>query len=151
MFSSESRAIENNKSPFTVLKIAMGVRSYDINTVPTDLEFSVFTKDEIKRLSVVKIVSGLSFDAFGHSLPGGLHDAKMGAHGKQMRPCATCRHMQACPGHLGHIELNALVYNPFFSKLVQRMCNIFCMHCYKIQIPGNCFIHQCTTKIQCIF
>uniref|UniRef100_A0A1A9ZZT2 DNA-directed RNA polymerase subunit n=1 Tax=Glossina pallidipes TaxID=7398 RepID=A0A1A9ZZT2_GLOPL len=113
------------------------VRSYDINTVPTELEFSVFTKDEIKRLSVVKIVSGLSFDAFGHSLPGGLHDAKMGAHGKQMRPCATCRHMQACPGHLGHIELNALVYNPFFSKLVQKMCNIFCMHCYKIQISGH--------------
>uniref|UniRef100_A0A1A9URE7 DNA-directed RNA polymerase subunit n=1 Tax=Glossina austeni TaxID=7395 RepID=A0A1A9URE7_GLOAU len=115
----------------------MGVRSYDINTVPTELEFSVFSKDEIKRLSVVKIVSGLSFDVFGHSLPGGLHDAKMGAHGKQMRPCVTCRHMQACPGHLGHIELNALVYNPFFSKLVQRICNIFCMHCYKIQIQGH--------------
>uniref|UniRef100_A0A1A9WHW6 DNA-directed RNA polymerase subunit n=1 Tax=Glossina brevipalpis TaxID=37001 RepID=A0A1A9WHW6_9MUSC len=114
----------------------MGTKS-DINMIPTELEFSVFSRDEIKQLSVVKIITGSTFDVFGHPLVGGLYDSQMGAQSEQVRRCATCFNIQACPGHLGHIELHALVYNPFFTKLVQRICNIFCKHCYKIQIQGS--------------
>ncbi|XP_013113377.2 DNA-directed RNA polymerase I subunit RPA1 [Stomoxys calcitrans] len=112
-------------------------KTFDIDMFPSDLEFSVFTGDEIKRLSVVKIVTGLTFDPLGHPLPGGLYDSQMGTFGKRMEPCATCLNMQACPGHMGHIELNALVYNPFFIKFVQKICNISCIHCSKLQIKQH--------------
>ncbi|KNC24906.1 DNA-directed RNA polymerase I subunit RPA1 [Lucilia cuprina] len=109
------------------------MKTFDVDMFPSDLEFSVFTGEEIKRLSVVKIITGLTFDPLGHPLPGGLYDSQMGTYGKRMEPCATCLNIQACPGHLGHIELNALVYNPFFIKLVQKMCNVFCFTCQKMQ------------------
>ncbi|XP_075169735.1 RNA polymerase I subunit RpI1 [Haematobia irritans] len=113
------------------------MKTFDIDMFPSDLEFSVFTGDEIKRLSVVKVITGLTFDPLGHPLPGGLYDSQMGTFGKRMEPCATCLNIQACPGHMGHIELNALVYNPFFIKFVQKICNVSCMNCFKMQIKQH--------------
>ena len=113
------------------------MKTFDIDLLPSDLEFSVFTSEEIKQLSVVKIITGLTFDPLGHPLPGGLYDSQMGTFGKRMEPCTTCLNIQACPGHLGHIELNALVYNPFFIKLVQKLCNVFCINCQKFQQKGK--------------
>ncbi len=115
-------------------------KKLEIDLIPEDLEFGVFSNDEIKRLSVVKIITGLTFDPLGHPLPGGLYDNLMGTYGRRMEPCGTCYNMQACPGHMGHIELNALVFNPFFIKLVQKMLSIFCLNCFKIQLKGM-YIH----------
>ena len=109
----------------------------DIDLFPSDLEFAVFTGDEIKRLSVVKVITGLTFDPLGHPLPGGLYDSLMGSYGRHVEACTTCLQMQSCPGHLGHIELSALVYNPFFIKLVQRIISVFCLNCFKVQIKGE--------------
>lgn len=114
-------------------------KAIDIDMFPADLEFAIFSGEEIKRLSVVNIITGLTFDPLGHPLPGGLYDSLMGVYGKRMDPCATCMQMQSCTGHLGHIELNALVYNPFFIKLIQRILAIFCLNCCKIQLKGNIF------------
>nr|XP_014089551.1 DNA-directed RNA polymerase I subunit RPA1 [Bactrocera oleae] len=112
-------------------------KKLEIDLIPEDLEFGVFSNDEIKRLSVVKIITGLTFDPLGHPLPGGLYDNLMGTYGRRMEPCGTCYNMQACPGHMGHIELNALVFNPFFIKLVQKMLSIFCLNCFKIQLKAH--------------
>ncbi|XP_053969844.1 DNA-directed RNA polymerase I subunit RPA1 [Anastrepha ludens] len=111
----------------------------EIDMLPADLEFGVFSSEEIKRLSVVKIITGLTFDPLGHPLPGGLYDSLMGTYGRRMEPCATCYNIQECPGHMGHIELNTLVFNPFFIKLVQKILSIFCLNCFKIQLK----VHVC--------
>ncbi|XP_017486749.1 PREDICTED: DNA-directed RNA polymerase I subunit RPA1 [Rhagoletis zephyria] len=112
-------------------------KTLEIDMFPAELEFGVFTSDEIKRLSVVKIITGLTFDPLGHPLPGGLYDNLMGTYGRRMEPCGTCYNIQACPGHMGYIELNALVFNPFFIKLVQKMLGIFCLNCFKIQLKDH--------------
>ncbi|CAD6991779.1 unnamed protein product [Ceratitis capitata] len=113
------------------------VKNLEIDMLPGDLEFGVFSSEEIKRLSVVKIITGLTFDPLGHPLPGGLYDNLMGSYGRRMEPCSTCFNIQACPGHMGHIELNALVFNPFFIKLVQKMLSVFCLNCFKIQLKDH--------------
>ncbi|ALC41779.1 RpI1 [Drosophila busckii] len=116
----------------------MGSRKpLDVHMFPSDLEFAVFTAEEIRKLSVVKIITGLTFDALGHPIPGGLYDIRLGSYGRCMDPCGTCLKMQDCPGHMGHIELGTLVYNPFFIKLVQRLLCIFCLHCFKMQMKDH--------------
>lgn len=116
----------------------MGSRKpMDVHMFPSDLEFAVFTPEEIRKLSVVKIITGYMFDALGHPINGGLYDIRLGSYGRCMNPCGTCLKMQDCPGHMGHIELGSLVYNPFFIKLVQRLLCIFCLHCFKLQMKGK--------------
>jgi len=114
-------------------------RPLDVHMFPSDLEFAVFTEQEIRKLSVVKVITGITFDALGHAMPGGLYDIRMGSYGRCMDPCGTCLKLQDCPGHMGHIELSTPVYNPFFIKLVQRLLCIFCLHCYKLQMKGNLY------------
>ncbi|XP_017039260.1 DNA-directed RNA polymerase I subunit RPA1 [Drosophila ficusphila] len=114
-------------------------RPQDVHMFPSDLEFAVFTDQEIRKLSVVKVITGITFDALGHAMPGGLYDVRMGSYGRCMDPCGTCLKMQDCPGHMGHIELGTPVYNPFFIKIVQRLLGIFCLHCYKLQMKD----HEC--------
>ncbi|KAH8327289.1 hypothetical protein KR074_009351 [Drosophila pseudoananassae] len=112
-------------------------RPQDVHMFPSDLEFAVFTDEEIRKLSVVKVITGITFDALGHPMPGGLYDIRLGSYGKCMDPCGTCLKMQECSGHMGHIELGTPVYNPFFIKLVQRLLCIFCLHCYKLQMKDH--------------
>ncbi|XP_043646284.1 DNA-directed RNA polymerase I subunit RPA1 [Drosophila teissieri] len=114
-------------------------RAMDVHMFPSDLEFAVFTDQEIRKLSVVKVITGITFDALGHAIPGGLYDIRMGSYGRCMDPCGTCLKLQDCPGHMGHIELGTPVYNPFFIKFVQRLLCIFCLHCYKLQMKD----HEC--------
>lgn len=130
----------------------MGSRKpMDVHMFPSDLEFAVFTPEEIRKLSVVKIITGYMFDALGHPINGGLYDIRLGSYGRCMNPCGTCLKMQDCPGHMGHIELGSLVYNPFFIKLVQRLLCIFCLHCFKLQMKGKLLSLLCLSKLMYVY
>ncbi|XP_037942906.1 DNA-directed RNA polymerase I subunit RPA1 [Teleopsis dalmanni] len=115
----------------------MGGHIVNIDVFPSNLEFAVFSAEEIKRLSVVKVITGLTFDALGYPLPGGLYDNLMGTYGRRLQPCGTCNNIQTCSGHIGHIELNALVYNPFFIKIVQKILGVFCLRCFALQMKDH--------------
>lgn len=43
-----------------------------------NMRFSVFSPNNIRALSVAKVVTPQLFDPLGHALPGGLYDPKMG-------------------------------------------------------------------------
>jgi len=47
---------------------------------PSALSFSLFTRDEIQKLSEVKITTPLSFNVLGHPLKGGLYDPALGMY-----------------------------------------------------------------------
>jgi hypothetical protein len=47
---------------------------------PSALSFSLFTRDEVQKLSEVKITTPLSFNALGHPLKGGLYDPALGMY-----------------------------------------------------------------------
>lgn len=44
----------------------------------SNLRFSIFSSNNLRALSVAKVVTPLVFDQLGHPLPGGLYDQKMG-------------------------------------------------------------------------
>lgn len=101
-----------------------------------NLQFSVFTSEDIRKLSVAKVFTGLTFDALGRPLSGGLYDSLMGTYGRSSDPCSTCFSLNHCPGHLGHIELQSLVYNPFFDKMIYDILKLSCLNCFKMQFTG---------------
>ena len=48
------------------------------NTAPAAITFELYSADEIRKMSVVEVITPLSISATGQGLPGGLYDPKMG-------------------------------------------------------------------------
>lgn len=105
---------------------------------PECVSFSMFTGEDVRKLSVKKIVTSNVLDNLGHPLPGGLYDVALGPMSEQSDPCGTCfQNIFSCPGHFGHIELPLPVVNPLFHKLIPLLLRISCLNCFSIQLPGN--------------
>uniref|UniRef100_A0A2M4B8J3 DNA-directed RNA polymerase subunit n=1 Tax=Anopheles marajoara TaxID=58244 RepID=A0A2M4B8J3_9DIPT len=108
-----------------------------INLDPTNLEFSVFTAEDIRKISVAKVTLARSFDELGHPLRGGLYDPAMGPSNRG-EICLTCaRDELHCEGHFGHIEIDLSVYNPFFVRTLYNLLRISCMSCTRLLIHDN--------------
>ncbi|XP_057335283.1 DNA-directed RNA polymerase I subunit RPA1 [Microplitis mediator] len=105
---------------------------------PCALTFSMYSSEDIKRISAVKIKSPLSFSQTGLPLRGGLYDPSLGPTHTQSDPCGTCSETFAnCPGHFGHIELPVPVVNPLFHKVLCSLIKLTCLSCFTLQIPSH--------------
>ncbi|KAI4482207.1 hypothetical protein M0804_008758 [Polistes exclamans] len=105
---------------------------------PKCLTFSVFTTEDIEKLSVMKIRTPLSFNILGHPLKGGLYDPALGPLLESSDPCATCGStVYKCPGHFGHIELPMPTVNPLFHKALFMLIKLSCLNCFTLQIPTH--------------
>ncbi|XP_065082570.1 DNA-directed RNA polymerase I subunit RPA1 [Ochlerotatus camptorhynchus] len=112
-------------------------QNLEVNLDPTNLHFAVFSSEDIKRISVTKIVTSRSFDELGHAIPGGLYDAAMGPSGRN-EVCTTCvKDINNCEGHFGHIEICVPVFNPFFVKTAYNLLRICCTECFRLQIHDS--------------
>ncbi|KAK2581870.1 hypothetical protein KPH14_002333 [Odynerus spinipes] len=105
---------------------------------PKCLTFSIFTAEDIRNLSVIKIKTPLSFNILGHPLKGGLYDPSLGPLLERSDPCGTCGStVFKCPGHFGHIELPMPVVNPLFHKALWMLIKLSCLKCFTLQIPTH--------------
>ncbi|GFH25207.1 DNA-directed RNA polymerase subunit, partial [Haematococcus lacustris] len=74
--------------------------------------FSFYSDEEVRKLSVKRIIQPVIFDNLRNPVPGGLYDPALGPLDNNGR-CATCGlGGTACPGHFGHVELPVPAYNP---------------------------------------
>lgn len=121
------------------------------------LKFSVFSAEEIRKFSVCKVTSTVSFDSIGNPVTGGLYDVCkfrkfpvnssellylqcLPAMGPSTRRevCSTCfNDQQDCIGHFGHIELIMPCYNPFFIKTICSIMRASCLKCSRLQVGGK--------------
>ncbi|XP_023936707.1 DNA-directed RNA polymerase I subunit RPA1 [Bicyclus anynana] len=105
---------------------------------PDSIQFLMFTDEEIKKLSVAKITSTITFDSMGNAIKGGLYDPAMGPLKDRNDFCTTCSNtLLHCPGHFGHIELPLTVINPIFNKTVYTLFRMSCLKCFKIQMDDR--------------
>ncbi|KAL4705922.1 hypothetical protein ACJJTC_017504 [Scirpophaga incertulas] len=105
---------------------------------PDFVQFLMFSDDDVKKLSVVKITSTASFDFLGNPIPGGLYDSSLGPIKDRNDFCATCGNVLLhCPGHFGHIELPLVVMNPLFIKNIYTLFRISCLKCFRIQLNDD--------------
>lgn len=91
-----------------------------------EIQFGLFSPEEIKAMSVVHIIYPETMDE-EKQLPRaqGLNDTKLGTIDRMFQ-CSTCKEdIQVCPGHFGHIELAVPVFH--VGKLNAAFTNLFHM------------------------
>ncbi|XP_045594086.1 DNA-directed RNA polymerase I subunit RPA1 isoform X2 [Procambarus clarkii] len=117
------------------------------DTSVRDLWFKIYTDDEIKQLSVLRISEDQSINDLGHLVDNGVYDLHMGPMSDQLRSvqvCKTCGQEGGnCQGHCGHIDLQLPVYNPFFYDVFKKLLKLICSSCFRFQADE----HQVITLI----
>ncbi|KAJ5711289.1 DNA-directed RNA polymerase I subunit [Penicillium malachiteum] len=109
--------------------------------------FTVYSDEEIKKLSVKRIQNTPTLDSFNNPVPGGLYDPAMGAWGDHILiweekftsiSCTTCRQNSwSCTGHAGHIELPVPLYNVTFFDHIYRLLRAQCVYCFRLQMSRS--------------
>lgn len=103
------------------------------------VSFGFYTDDEVKKLSVQQIVDPVAFDHLNNPTKKGLHDKKLGVSPFDHKSaCPTCgMTVNHCPGHVGHIELAAPIYNPYLFKDAYKLLKAKCFGCHRIRIQSS--------------
>ncbi|KAJ5658746.1 DNA-directed RNA polymerase I subunit [Penicillium longicatenatum] len=108
--------------------------------------FTVYSDEEIKKLSVKRIHNTPTLDSFNNPVPGGLYDPAMGAWGDHV--CTTCRQNSwSCTGHAGHVELPIPVYNVTFFDHIYRLLRAQCVYCHRLQM-SRAQVNMYTCKLR---
>jgi len=96
------------------------------------IKFGMLSPDEIRKMSVVNIVTADTYDEDGVPIDAGLMDRRLGTI-EPGQKCQTCgNRVGQCPGHFGHIELARPVVHPGFAKLVYLMLKATCWNCGRL-------------------
>ncbi|KAF7684268.1 DNA-directed RNA polymerase I subunit rpa1 [Astathelohania contejeani] len=104
-----------------------------VDFYPSKLNFTFYTNEEIRKLSIVEIKNPATLDSFEHPIPHGLHDSKMGPLNSEI-PCHTCGLIGFdCPGHFGHIELKYPVLNPLLASITLSILKGCCLECFRFR------------------
>lgn len=97
-----------------------------------EIQFSVFSPEQIKKFGAVKIVTPELYDMDGYPVDGGLMDLKLGAGGPGVR-CRTCGGtLKECLGHFGYIEMARPVLHIKFLPLIELCLKSTCQECGRI-------------------
>ncbi|KAI8819176.1 uncharacterized protein EV422DRAFT_535387 [Fimicolochytrium jonesii] len=123
------------------------------NPVPkevTSVAFSFLDNKDVRKLSVKQITNPILFDNLEHPTTGGLYDPALGPHDKNSR-CTTCSlgHF-SCPGHFGHIDLAAPVYNPITFRLMYKLLQSLCFYCHHLRSSRVAIAHY-SAKLKLIY
>ena len=101
------------------------------------IKFGILSPDEIRRMSVVNIVSPETYDEDGTPISGSVMDPRLGAI-EPGQTCPVCGNtMRACPGHFGHIELALPVINVLFVRHIYDILRAICTKCSRVKLPPN--------------
>ena len=98
------------------------------------LNFSLLSPEQIKKVSMAKIVTPELYDIDGFPVDGGLMDLRLGAIDPGVR-CRTCgKRLKECPGHPGNIELARPVFHIKYIQLIEHCLRSFCPACGKLTL-----------------
>nr|MDO8099934.1 DNA-directed RNA polymerase subunit A' [Candidatus Njordarchaeota archaeon] len=99
------------------------------------IRFGFFSPDEIRKLSVTRIITADTYDEDGLPIDSGLMDSRLGTV-EPGRRCKTCgNRVGDCPGHFGHIELARPVMHVGFGKLIYKALRATCRKCSRLLLP----------------
>lgn len=97
-----------------------------------ELDFGLFSPEEIKKCSVVHVIHPESIE---NGLPkeSGLIDLRMGTIEKNLN-CLTCNNnMFDCVGHFGHVELCKPMFHIGYISKIKKLLECVCFYCSKIK------------------
>ncbi len=101
------------------------------------LRFSLISPDQVKKVSMAKIVTPELYDIDGFPVDGGLMDLRLGAIDPGVR-CRTCgKRVKECGGHPGSIELARPVFHIKYIPLIELCLRSFCPKCGKLTLSDE--------------
>ncbi len=101
------------------------------------MEFTLLSPEQIKKLSVAKIVTPELYDVDGYPVDGGLMDLRLGAIDPGVR-CRTCGgRLKECLGHPGIIELARPVIHIKYLPIIDLVLRSTCEACGKVLIKDE--------------
>jgi len=102
-----------------------------------EIKFSLLSPEQIKKLSVAKIVTPELYDIDGYPVDGGLMDLRLGAIDPGVR-CRTCGgRLKECLGHPGSIDLARPVIHLKYVPLIESGLRSFCHECGKLMLEDK--------------
>lgn len=102
-----------------------------------EIRFSLLNPEQIKKLSVTKIVTPELYNIDGYPVDGGLMDLRLGAIDPGVR-CRTCGgRIKECLGHSGSIDLAKAVIHLKYVALIEMGLRCFCHNCGKLKIADK--------------
>lgn len=106
------------------------------------IRLGLLSPDEIRRMSVERILTADTFDEDGTPIETGLMDSALGTIDPGQK-CHTCENrIGGCPGHFGHIELQRPVIHVGFNKIIYKILQVICGNCSRIMLPPDEIIKQ---------
>lgn len=104
---------------------------------PKSLSLGWYSDDEVLKTSAVEVMLPTSFDMFGHPVPDGLYDLRMGPLNMDSA-CQTCKlGYLSCPGHFGHYKLSRPVLNPLSFDSAYALIKSCCCNCFHFKITTS--------------
>lgn len=101
------------------------------------ISFSVFSPEQVRKMSAVKVTVADTYDEDGYPISGGLADQRLGVIDPGLK-CRTCgNRMKDCPGHFGHIELARPVVHASFGKTIYALLKATCRECGRVLSPKS--------------
>ena len=101
------------------------------------LSFSLLSPEQIKKISMAKIVTPELYDIDGFPVDGGLMDLRLGAIDPGVR-CRTCgKRLKECPGHPGSVELARPVFHIKYIQLVEHCLRSYCPNCGRLTLSED--------------
>eukprot|EP01125_Pyxidicula_operculata_P014325 TRINITY_DN4767_c0_g7_i1.p1 TRINITY_DN4767_c0_g7~~TRINITY_DN4767_c0_g7_i1.p1 ORF type:complete len:1661 (+),score=497.86 TRINITY_DN4767_c0_g7_i1:111-5093(+) len=114
----------------------MALKNSVISNVISGVSYGFHSPDDIRKISVKCITIPAAFDDLNLPVPGGVYDPALGPFDDQFGTCPTCTlSSQDCPGHFGHIELPAPVFNPLTFSILRTLTSGLCFNCNQLSIP----------------
>ncbi len=99
--------------------------------------FSLLSPEQIKKISVAKIVTPELYNIDGYPVDGGLMDLRLGAIDPGVR-CRTCGgRLKECLGHSGSIDLARPVIHLKYIPLIELGLRCFCKECGKLMLSDK--------------
>ncbi len=101
------------------------------------MDFHLLSPEEIKKISVAKIVTPELYDVDGYPVDGGLMDLRLGAVEPGVR-CRTCGgRLKECLGHPGIIELARPVIHIKYISIIDTVLRSTCEACGKVLVKDD--------------
>jgi DNA-directed RNA polymerase subunit A' len=101
------------------------------------MNFLLLSPEQIKKLSVAKIVTPELYDVDGYPVDGGLMDLRLGAIDPGVR-CRTCGgRLKECLGHPGMIELARPLIHIKYLPIIDLVLRSTCEACGKVLLSDE--------------
>jgi len=101
------------------------------------INFGLLSPENIRKMSVTKIVTPDTYDEDGYPIEAGLMDPRLGVIDPGLR-CRSCGSKGGdCQGHFGHINLARPVIHVGFADTIHKILRSTCRNCGRILLTDR--------------